>query len=77
MGWTAPSTIGFLVAAAVLLIAFLMVESRVRNPLMPMWLLRNRNRGGAYLIFLLVAAGLFAMFLFLTFYFQVVLGYTR
>ena len=36
----------------------------------------DRNRGGSYLIFLLVGAGLFAMFLFLTYYFQINLGYS-
>ena len=36
----------------------------------------DRNRGGSYLVFLLVGAGLFAMFLFLTYYFQVNLGYS-
>jgi EmrB/QacA subfamily drug resistance transporter len=76
VGWTARSTVAFLVAAAVLLGAFLLVESRVQNPMLPLWILRDRNRGGAYLVFLLVGAGLFAMFLFLTFYLQVVLGYS-
>ena len=36
----------------------------------------DRNRGGSYLVFLLVGAGLFAMFLFLTYYFQINLGYS-
>jgi EmrB/QacA subfamily drug resistance transporter len=76
VGWTAGSTIGFFVASVVLLAAFLVVESRVQNPMLPLWILRDRNRGGSYLIFLLVGAGLFAMFLFLTFYLQVVLGYS-
>ena len=76
VGWTAPSTLGFLGAAAVLLLAFLVVESRVQNPMLPLWIIRDRNRGGAYLVFLLVGAGIFAMFLFLTFYMQVVLGYS-
>jgi EmrB/QacA subfamily drug resistance transporter len=76
VGWTAGSTIAFFVASVVLLAAFLVVESRVQNPMLPLWILRDRNRGGSYLIFLLVGAGLFAMFLFLTFYLQVVLGYS-
>jgi EmrB/QacA subfamily drug resistance transporter len=76
VGWTAPSTLAIFAASAVLLLAFLVVESRVRNPMLPLWILRERNRGGAYLVFLLVGAGLFAMFLFLTFYLQVVLRYS-
>lgn len=76
VGWSAGSTVGFLVASVVLLGGFFVLESRVKNPLLPLRILRDRNRGGAYLVFLLVGAGLFAMFLFLTFYLQAVLGYS-
>lgn len=76
VGWSHPRTIAFLVAAGVLLVAFLVLEGRVRNPLLPLHIVRDRNRGGSYLMFLLVAAGLFAMFLFVTFYLQAVLGYS-
>ncbi len=75
-GWGDPSTVTFLVAAVVLLVAFVIWETRARNPLLPMRVVLNRNRGGSYLVILLVGAGLFAMFLFLTYYFQVNLGYT-
>ncbi len=75
-GWTAPTTISFLALAVVLLTAFILWEQWTKNPLLPMRILVNRNRGGAYLMFLLVGAGLFAMFLFLTFYFQINLGYS-
>jgi predicted MFS family arabinose efflux permease len=44
--------------------------------MLPLRIVLDRNRGGSYLIFLLVGAGLFAMFLFLTYYFQVNLGYS-
>jgi EmrB/QacA subfamily drug resistance transporter len=76
VGWTATSTIFFLTAAVVLLAAFLVLESRRPNPMLPLHIVKDRNRGGSYLIFLLVGAGLFAMFLFLTFYLQAVLGYS-
>ena len=76
VGWTAGSTIFFLGLAGVLLTAFFVLESRLRNPLLPLAILKDRNRGGSFLIFLLVGAGLFAMFLFLTFYLQAVLGYS-
>ena len=76
VGWTAGSTILILVLALVLLAAFFVLESRLRNPLLPLAILKDRNRGGSFLIFLLVGAGLFAMFLFLTFYLQAVLGYS-
>ena len=76
VGWGAASTIGFLVAAGVLLVAFVLWERRTTNPLLPLRIALDRNRGGSYLVFLLVGAGLFAMFLFLTFYLQIVLQYS-
>ncbi len=76
VGWDATSTLGFLAVAVVLLVAFVVWESRVRNPLLPLRIALDRNRGGSYLVFLLVGAGLFAMFLFLTYYFQITLGYS-
>lgn len=75
-GWTAPTTLTFLAIAVVLLVAFVLWERRVRNPMLPLRVVLDRNRGGSYLVFLLVGAGLFAMFLFLTYYFQVNLGYS-
>jgi EmrB/QacA subfamily drug resistance transporter len=76
VGWLAPSTLSFLIGAVALLVAFVMLEARRRNPLLPLRVALDRNRGGSYLAFLLVGAGLFAMFLFLTFYFQSVLHYS-
>ncbi|MCD9198016.1 MFS transporter [Aeromicrobium wangtongii] len=76
MGWTAPGTMTFLGVAIVLLVAFVLWERRTANPLLPLRVALDRNRGGSYLVFLFVGAGLFAMFLFLTFYFQATLGYT-
>jgi predicted MFS family arabinose efflux permease len=76
LGWTAPSTIAFLAAAVVLLVAFVLWERRAANPMLPLRIVLDRNRGGSYLVFLLVGAGLFAMFLFLTYYFQINLGYS-
>jgi predicted MFS family arabinose efflux permease len=76
LGWTSSSTLFFLAAAVVLLVAFLAWELRAPNPLLPVRIISDRNRGGSYLVFLLVGAGLFAMFLFLTYYFQLTLGYS-
>lgn len=75
-GWSDSMTLTFLVAAVVLLIAFVVIETKVANPLMPLRVLTERNRGGSYLGSLIVGAGLFSMFLFLGLYLQVVLGYT-
>ena len=75
-GWSDPLTIGFLVAAVILLVIFVLIEKRVKNPLMPLRVVTDRNRGGSYLGSLVVGAGLFSMFLFLGLYLQVILGYT-
>lgn len=75
-GWGAPATVTFLSVAVVLLVAFVVWERRARNPLLPLRVVVDRNRGGSFLVFLLVGAGLFAMFLFMTYYFQVNRGYT-
>ncbi|MFJ1703985.1 MFS transporter [Kitasatospora sp. NPDC088346] len=75
-GWTSASTVGLFVAAAVLLLAFVLVESKVKAPLLPLRVVTERNRGGVYLSLGLAVIGMFGLFLFLTYYLQVVLGYT-
>ena len=75
-GWSATSTLTYLGASILLLIAFVIIESKVANPLMPLRVITERNRGGSYLGSLVVGAGLFSMFLFLGLYLQVVLGYS-
>ena len=75
-GWSDSITLTFFAVAVVLLIAFVVIESKVKNPLMPLRVLTERNRGGSYLGSLIVGAGLFSMFLFLGLYLQVILGYT-
>jgi EmrB/QacA subfamily drug resistance transporter len=76
VGWTAGRTVLLLGVSVALLVAFVVWESRTSHPLLPLRIALDRNRGGSYLTFLLVGAGLFAMFLFLTYYFQAVLGYS-
>ncbi|MFG2822117.1 MFS transporter [Kitasatospora sp. NPDC048365] len=75
-GWTSGTTIGLFLAAAVLLVAFVFVESRVKAPLLPLRVVLNRNRGGVYLSLGLAVIGMFGLFLFLTYYLQVVLHYS-
>lgn len=75
-GWGDPATVTFLAIAVVLLVAFVVWERRASNPMLPLRIVLHRDRGGSYLVFLFLGAGLFAMFLFLTYYFQVNLGYT-
>ncbi len=76
VGWLAAPTLGLLVAAVALLLAFVVVEARTAHPLLPPRVVADRNRGGAFIASLLIGAGMFAMFLFLAYYFQVNLGYT-
>ncbi len=75
-GWADPIAIACLVASVVLIASFVFVERKVAHPLLPLRIPAHPVRGGSYLTFLLVGAGLFAMFLFLSYYFQGVLGYS-
>jgi EmrB/QacA subfamily drug resistance transporter len=74
--WSSTSTWAFLAAGAVLLIAFAIWQTRATHPLLPPRVVLDRNRGGAYLAILIVGAGMFGIFLFLTYYMQVSLGYS-
>lgn len=76
VGWLSVAAIGCLVGAVLLLAAFVLVELRSANPLLPMRVVLDRNRGGTYLASLLAFAGMFAMFLFLSYYLQYNLGYS-
>jgi len=75
-GWGAPTTDALLPAGVVLLAAFVLVERRVQHPLLPLRIVVNRFRGGAYLAIGLSAMGMFGIFLFLTYYLQLTLRYS-
>ncbi|SFO04738.1 Major Facilitator Superfamily protein [Geodermatophilus obscurus] len=75
-GWTDGPAWVFIVAGLVLVALFVVLELRTRNPLLPMRIVLDRNRGGAYLTSTLVGAGLIGAFFFLSLYFQQVLAYT-
>ncbi|MFJ9776202.1 MFS transporter [Kitasatospora sp. NPDC101157] len=75
-GWTAGSTLGLFAAAVVLLTAFAVVERTVKAPLLPLRVVLDRNRGGVYLSLGMAVIGMFGLFLFLTYYLQVVRGYS-
>ncbi|WP_245720845.1 MFS transporter [Nocardia pseudovaccinii] len=75
-GWLAGSTLGLLVMGVALLIAFVVIERRSSNPLLPLHIPGEINRGGAFLAALLIPIAMFAMFLFLSYYFQITLGYS-
>ena len=59
-----------------LLITFVAIERRSRHPLLPLHIVRDRARGGAYLSILLAAAGIFGVFFFLTFFIQLNLRFS-
>jgi len=76
LGWTAPQTLISLGAAVLLLAGFVWRETISEAPLLPLRILKDRNRAGAYVVGLLVGAGLFAVFLFLTYFLQIVQHYS-
>lgn len=75
-GWSAPLTVGMLAASAVLLVAFVIVELRSAQPLLPLRVVLDRNRGGSFATSLLVGCGLLGTFLFLTYFLQGTLHYS-
>jgi EmrB/QacA subfamily drug resistance transporter len=74
--WGSPMTWGFLVAGGVLLAAFTWWQTRTRHPLLPPRVLVDRNRGASFAVLAISGAGMFGVFLFLTYYFQLSLHYT-
>ena len=74
--WADTKVVAALSAAVVLLVSFVVIESRSRQALLPLRILANRNRSGAYLIMLLIATAMFGIFFFLTIFVQTVLGYS-
>jgi EmrB/QacA subfamily drug resistance transporter len=75
-GWGDSVTVGLFVASALLLAAFVFVESKVKAPLLPLRVITERNRGGVYLSLGLAIIAMFGTFLFLTYYLQIVKGYS-
>jgi EmrB/QacA subfamily drug resistance transporter len=75
-GWTSGRTIAGFVVAAVLIAAFLLIERRQMDPLVPLRIFSNRNLAAADATLLVTVAALFGMFFFLTLYMQQVLGFS-
>ena len=74
--WSDPVTIVALSLSVVLLSTFVWIESRAANPLLPLHIVRDRARGGAYASIALAGGGVFGVFLFLTYYMQQSLGFS-
>ncbi|MGW2282097.1 MFS transporter [Streptomyces sp. NPDC001770] len=74
--WSAPGTWGFLVVGAVLIAGFFWWQTRAPSPLLPLRVLRDRNRAGSFIGVFIVGVGMFGVFLFLTYYLQQILRYS-
>ncbi|MFH8529011.1 MFS transporter [Streptomyces tendae] len=75
-GWREATTIGSFVGAVVLLAAFVLIESRTSQPIIPLRLFASRNRSGIYALGVAMMGSLIGMFFFLTLFFQNVLAYS-
>jgi len=75
-GWTSTAVLVPLAGGIALLGLFVAIESRANGPLLPLPIILDRNRGGSYLTVALTVIGMYGVFLFLSYYFQVVLGYS-
>ncbi|HET8952607.1 MAG TPA: MFS transporter [Solirubrobacteraceae bacterium] len=75
-GWASALTIAGLAAGLTLLAAFVAVERRVEHPLLPLRVVADKGRAGGFLSIAVVGAGIFGVFLFLTFYMQQTLGFS-
>jgi EmrB/QacA subfamily drug resistance transporter len=75
-GWGSTQTVGLLALSVALIVAFVVVESRLRQPLVPFRIFSSRTLTGANVTAVFVAASLFSMFFFVSLYMQQVLGYS-
>lgn len=73
-GWTSAIIIAELSGAAVLLAAFVVIQSRVREPMLPLGLFRNKDFSGAQIAAFAISASMFAVFIYITLYLQQILG---
>ncbi|HWD84700.1 MAG TPA: MFS transporter [Solirubrobacteraceae bacterium] len=75
-GWGSSTTVGFLATGVLLLAGFVAIQARGEHPLLPLPIVLERNRGGSLLALGVLGAGMFGVFLFLTYYLQRTLGYS-
>ncbi len=75
-GWTDPFVLALFAVAAALLATFVWWQTRAPDPLLPLHIIRDRDRAGCFLTMALAVIGMFGMFLFMTYYLQVILGYS-
>jgi EmrB/QacA subfamily drug resistance transporter len=75
-GWISTVTITSLALGVVLLAAFVVVEMRVAHPLLPLRVVADRSRGVAFAVVGIAGLAMFGLFLFLTYYLQLVKGFS-
>ncbi|GAA4000237.1 MFS transporter [Streptomyces marokkonensis] len=75
-GWTDPLVLALFAAGVALLAVFVWWQARAASPLLPLHVIRDRNRAGCFLTMMLAVVGMFGMFLFMTYYLQTILGYS-
>ena len=75
-GWREPVTVAAFVVAVVLLASFVALQARLSYAMMPLRSFRDKNRSGAYIVMLIIGAAMFGMFFFVTYFVQLVLGYS-
>ncbi|MFG2954934.1 MFS transporter [Streptomyces sp. NPDC048291] len=75
-GWRDGLTLGSFAAAVVLLLSFVFIETRAKEPITPLRMFADRNRSGTYVIMLSLAAAMFGMFFYIVLFVQNVLGYS-
>ena len=75
-GWADGGTLASLVAAAVLLAVFIVVESRREHPLMPFRIFASRTRASSFAAMMLMPAAMFSMFFFLSLFIQQIMGFS-
>ncbi|WP_333774874.1 MFS transporter [Streptomyces sp. IBSBF 3136] len=75
-GWTDPLVITLFAAGVALLVGFVWWQNRAPSPLLPLHIVRDRDRAGCFLTMMLAVIGMFGLFLFMTYYLQVILGYS-
>ena len=75
-GWSNPVTVTSFVISGVSLLLFLVLEAKLPYAMMPLSTFRDRSRSGAYVVMLIIGAAMFGMFFFVTYFVQLVLGYS-
>ncbi|MFF9161539.1 MFS transporter [Streptomyces longwoodensis] len=75
-GWSDPLVLALLAGGVALLAVFVWWQTRAKSPLLPLHIVRDRDRAGCFLTMGLATIGMFGLFLFMTYYLQVILAYS-